>query len=386
MKKNYYLDHGTATKPSNTAIHAMLPFFEEHYCLPHAPHGMGQSLLASMETSYKAIYALFGAKESDQFVFTSSGAEAITQVMNSVYKTVVRQSGKNHFVISTTADAATLLAIAALEEEGCRSQLAAVSSRGYITPDAIAESITPRTCLVSLSVSAPLTGVIQPLTEIAALCKQRAILLHVDVTQAIGKIFINFDDLAADFITFNGNQIQAPQGTGGLFARNIKLQPLIYGEEDTQRIHGGALNVPGLIGLGQAALEADLNKNLYCTEVARLRDNFESQILAKYPEAILLFSEEDRLPHTTAIAFPGIRNESLLYTLSRKQLFATIGGGASQQIEHILQASGVDPIIAKCALSFTLSKETTLEEITQAITIISNAANRLRRLSRALYT
>src|SRR5207302_1764648 len=121
---------------------------------------------------------------------------------------------------------------AALEEEGCRSQMAHVSTTGYITSDAIIDAITPRTCLVSLQLSAPLIGVIQPLTEIVALCKQRALLLHVDVTHAIGKIFIDFDDLGANFVTFNGDQLQAPKGTGGVFARGAQLLPLIHGEEE----------------------------------------------------------------------------------------------------------------------------------------------------------
>jgi cysteine desulfurase len=362
----------------------MIPFFEEQYGLPSEPHGMGQSLLPALETSYKSIYTLLGAKEDDQFVFTSSGAEAITQVMHSVHHTIVRQSGKNHFVISEIADAATTLSVAALEDEGCRLQIAKVSRTGYVTIDAIAEAITPRTCLVSLPLTTSLTGVIQPLTEIAALCKQRAILLHVDVTHALGKLFIDFDELGANFITFNGDHIQAPKGTGGLFSRHAQLLPLIHGEEESYRLRGGSLNVPGLIGLGQAALEAESSKSLYCTEVARLRDSFESQLLNKYPEAQIPFSSEERLPHTTVVAFPGISNEALLHALSRKQLFASIGGGSFLPIEHILRSSGIDPLVAQSAIAFTLSKETTVEEINGAVTIISEAASRLRRLSKAL--
>lgn len=384
MKNSIFLDNITTCRPSETVIHAMMPFFTDYYGLPIMPHGMGEELLPHLKKSYQALYKLVAAKETDLFVFTSSGAEAIAQVIHSVYREVSRRTGKVHFVVSQIGEAAPLLALSKLEEEGCSFDMAKVSNEGYVTLEALSEAITPRTALVSLPLVCALTGVVQPISEIAELCKKRGILLHVDVTHAIGKLFIDIEELHAHFITFNGEQIHAPKGTGALFCRESSLVPLISGEEEEKRLRGGSLNMPCLVGFGQAAIEAEENRTIYCTEVARLRSRFEQAILEKYPEAILFFKDQERAPHITSIAFPGVRNEALLYVLSRKKIFANSGGGPFQQIEKVLEAAGVTRHIAECALSFSLSKEIVEQEIDQAVVTITEAAKKLRRLSKAL--
>ncbi len=380
-----YLDNNTATKPSQTVILAMMPYFEEHYASPSCPHAMGQELLRPIEKALHAIYHLAGAKEDDLFVFTSSYSESITQVIHSVYEQVARQTGKTHFITSTIGDAATIYALSKLEEEGCALQMAKVSKEGYVPLDSIIEAITPRTCLISLPLASALTGVIQPVYDIAALCKERGILLHIDVTHALGKLLVDFAELGADYLTFNGEQLHAPKGTGGLFARKgTPLIPLIAGDGQETRFRGGPINVPLEIALGQACIEAEQSSTLYCSEVARLRDLFEERIIQQCPEASVLFKESERLPTTSAIAFYGIRSEALLYALSKKGVFATMGGGCEQHIERVVEASGIDHIIASCTLSFSLSKFTTEHDIEKAATIIGEAIVRLRKLSKTL--
>ncbi len=392
MTERINLDTITATKPTRSSLMAMMAFYEEFYGSPSSPHQMGQELLSHMEKSYKQIYALFSAKSADRFVFTSSGAESISQVIFSVYKNVVRLTGKNQFITSCIEDAAPILAISKLEDEGCVLKMAKVKNC-HVTVDSIADEISPRTALVSLSAASALTGVVQPIHEIAKLCQERGIIFHVDASSALGKVNFDLEDMGAHFVTFSGNAVHAPIGTGGLFcshtlqnekANGVALSPLISGEEEQLRLRGGTLNVPLLIALGQAALEAHENINLYCTEVARLRDKLESQIQAAYPEAVFFFHDQERLPHITCIAFPGIRNEALLYALSRKGVFASMGGGAFQQVELVLKATGIDPITAQCALTFSLSTDTTSNEIDRASQIIAEVAKKLRRLSQKM--
>lgn len=379
-----YLDNITTTKPSQAAIFAMLPFFQEAYGSVLQPHQMGQELIPSLEKYYRSLYALLLAKESDTFVFTSSGAESISQVIHSVYRTVVRQTGKNHFVTSPLEEAATVYAITKLNDDGVVLQMAKATPSGKVSLDTISEAITPRTALISLSWACALTGVVQPVREIAALCKQRGILFHVDVTHALGKLYGNIDDIGANYTTFNGEQLHAPKGTGGLFVRGAGICSLISGEDEGTRYRGGPLNVALLASLAQAAVEAEQSKNLYCTEVARLRDKLERGITAIYPDAICLFQDEERLPHISVMSFPGIRNEALLFALNQKKLFASMGGGQFQSIDRILEACSVDHATAQCALTFSLSKDTTDADIDRAVEIIADTAKRLKRLSRAL--
>jgi cysteine desulfurase len=142
--------------------------------------------------------------------------------------------------------------------------------------------------------------------------------------------------------------------------------------------------VPGLIALGTAAKEALDARDLLCTEIARLTRKLEIGIKEKFPEAVLFFQDQEKLPHTTTIAFPGITNEAFLYALNRQNVFASIGGGSFQQIGLILAAAGIDAVLAHTAISFSLSRETTEDEIDRAIQLITDTAKRLRKTSQQL--
>jgi cysteine desulfurase len=383
MTDRIFLDAITTTKPSGQCVQALLPFFETCFGSSSSPHQMGSELVAHTEKSIAAIFDLFGAAADAQFVFTSSGAEAVSQVIMSVYRSVVRKLGKNHFVTRSIDEAPAIFAISQLEEEECYLRMAECSKQGYVTCNALGDAISARTALVSMSLTCGLTGVIQPVEEIAALCKERGILLHLDVTHAVGKLDVLLTH--ADCITCNGEQFHAPKGTGILLAnKNFHLHPLIHGEGEQEQLRGGALNVPMLVSLGQAALEAKQHQNLYCTEVARLRALFELGLEEAYPEAQVLFQSEQRLPHCTAVTFPGIHSELLAFALSRKGVYACMGGGPFQQMEKVLAACQVDPLLAQTALSFSLSKDTQEAEIERAIVIIADVAKRLRRVSKAV--
>ena len=379
-----YLDNITTTKPSLAAITAMIPFFEDAFGALSSPHAMGQSLLPEIEKSLRTIYDFVHASDEDQCVVTSCGAEAVSQIIFSVYKEVTKKEGKNHFVTSSIDEAPAILALSRLEDEGCYLRMAQVTQGGYVTEETVIEALTPRTALVSLSWACALTGVVQPIEQIAKLCTSRNILLHVDATHALGKLTL-YGDTRPDYITFNGEQLHAPKGIGMIIAKkNAPLLPLISGEEDTIKKRGGALNMPLLAALAQAVVEARQNQDLYCLEVARLRDKFEKSIVAAYPEAHILFHNEERLPHCSTIAFPGIKSEALAYVLNRKGVYANMGGGAFQQMEIVLKACAQNPLYTPCALSFSLSKYTTEQEIDEAVAIICQVASRLRRASKEI--
>lgn len=142
--------------------------------------------------------------------------------------------------------------------------------------------------------------------------------------------------------------------------------------------------MPGLVALGQAANELIDSRDLLSTEVARLRNKLEEGIVAGFPEALPCFKSDERLPHVTAIVFPGIANEALLYALNRRGVYASIGGGSFQQIGLILEASGLPKAHAHSAISFSLSRLTTEDEVDNAIEIITDTAKKLRRATAAL--
>lgn len=385
MVQGIYLDNHTTTRPSEQAIAKMLPFLTDRWGIPSAPHLLGQQLQAPIEEALRGLYALIGAKESDEVIFTSSNAEGINQVILSTYFDVTIHTGRNQLITSLIEEAPALMAIGRLEQLSCVCKMAPADRNGRITAEAIAEAMTPRTALVSLAWANGLTGVINPIEEIAEVCKERGVHLHVDASHVIGKIFFEGNEILADFLTFSGDRFHAPSGTAGLFIKaGTKCSPLILGGVEQGGYRAGAYSVASLVALGQAARESIDARDFVCTEVARLKAKLETGILARIPEAVVFFQDQERLPNCTAIAFPGVSNEALLYALNRKGVYATIGGGSYQQIGLLLTASGVDPILAHTALSFSLSRETTEDEIDQAIDVIVDSVQRLGKISQKI--
>lgn len=377
-----YLDNSTAARPSELTVSRMLPYYTEDWGSPSSPHRMGQRLWPAMEEAYRSLYALLGASEQATVFFTSSGTEAINQVLQSVYFDVTRPTGKNHFVTSSIDEAPAILTLGHLEQLGAVSKSAAVAKGGYVTAELIGDAITPRTALVSLSWANGLTGVINPAAEIASLCKQRGILLHLDATHVLGKLYFDLAEVGADYITFNGEQLHGPRGSGGLYIRDkARLSPLLFGGMQQGGYRGGDVNVAALVGLGQAAREAVESRDLLCTEVARLRNRLEEGIMQGYPEAKIFYRDQERLPNVTTIAFPGVANEALLFALNRHSVYATMGGGNFQQIGLLLAATGVNELLSHCALSFSLSRMTYEEEVDRAIRLITESAQKLRQFS-----
>jgi cysteine desulfurase len=380
-----YLDHANATRPSEQALGRMVALFTDQWGSSLSPHRLGQRLHSAIEEGYRDLYKTLGASEEATIILTSSGAEAVNQVIQGTFLEVTRQSGKNQFVTSQMDEAPAIMAMGRLEQLGCVSKLAAASKTGQVTRDIIADALSPRTALVSLSWANGLTGVIQPVAEIAELCRQRGARLHLDATHVIGKLALDLAEINPDFVTFNGDALHGPKGTGALYIRpGLRLPPLIAGGLAQSGLRGGDLNVAGLVGLGVACREAIEATDFLCTEVARLRNRLEQGILAGCPHAQALFQEQERVPHISAMAFPGVVNEAFLFVLNRQGLCASIGGGLFQQMHRVLEATGMPPEVSLTALSFALARTTTESEIDRAIAILCTTYSKMQKLSQHL--
>lgn len=382
MTAQIYLDNGTTTAPSEGAIGAMMPYWTTYWGVPSAPHRKGQELYPFLSKYYRSLYEFLGADKEDRLVFTSSGAEAINHAIFSAYRDITLPTGKNHFLSGGLDEASSILAGSSLEGAGCVARTVEVNAEGIVTVEALADRLTSRTALFSLSWANGLTGVIQPLREIADLCKERGVRFHLDASHVVGKLYFDPEETGADYITFDGDRLHAPKGTGILYVKKgISCSPFIFGSADQAGMRAGNLNVPLLAALACAVEEAAANRDFMCTEVARLRNRLESGVLLKYPEARVCFGDRDRLPHCSTILFPGIANEAMLFALNRRSLYASIGGGSFQQLGLMLASTGMDSVSAHSAVAFTLSRYTKESEIDRAIDIIAESAGSLARLS-----
>lgn len=380
--KTLYFDHASAAPPSDQVIGRMLPFFSDSFGSPLSPHRAGQRLYPAMEGAYKALYALLKAPLASTVILTSGGAEGINQIVQGVYIDQTRLTGKNHFLTTTCAEAAPLMAMRRLEKWGCLVETLTGGQDGLITEEALIQALTPRTALLSISWVNGLTGVIQPIAKLAQICKQRGVLLHVEASHALGRLSEGVEELGADFVTAEGSLLYGPKGTGLLWLRApLSLSPLISGGSGQAGMRGGELFVPGLVGLGVAAQEAVESLDFFSTEVARLRNQFEEGVCEQLPFAKRLFCDVRRAPQTSLITFAGIVNEALLLAANRQGLCASMGGGAFQQIARVVSSYGHSPYLSHGALSFSIGRTTTEKDVEQAIHVITTCAKHLYRIS-----
>lgn len=364
----------------------MLPFYTDKWGVLTQPHKMGQELFPDFKEALHLIYKLLGASEKDAIVMTSSGAEAINQAILSTFQDISLSEGRNHFITSAIEEAPFLMSLNRLQGFGGAVSILKPNEYGIITPKAVIEAITPRTALLALSWASGLTGIIQPIHELAEICKLRKIRLLVDGSFVLGKLFFSLKELSIDLFSFNGDNIHAPKGTGGLYIKQgIHLSPFITGGIEQTALRSGALNMPAVVGLGEAAKQCLEAREYMCTEIARIQMYLEREIKAHIPKAKILFEDKEKIPGILTVAFPGINNEALLFSLNQKGVFASIGGGSQQLLSYYLKTCGLESLIANSALSFSLSRETKEEEIEFAIKTLEKAVNNLYKTSQYLF-
>lgn len=339
---------------------------------------------ALLKEAYTSLYELVGASPEDHFIFTSSGAEGVNHAIFAAYLDITRKTGKNHFICSNVDEAAAILSMTRLKEFGVLFQMAPVNEDGVVTREAIAETFTPRTALVSISWVQALTGVIQPIEEIAAVCRERGVLLHVEASQALGKGNFTLPASGADLLSFDGEALGGPAGTGGLFIRKgVEISPFILGSQEQAHMRAGSLFGPALRGLTKTAQEAFKQRDHVLMEVSHLRSRFEEIILQKVPNARVLFADSNRVPHISCFLFPGVTSDALGYFLSQENIETTFGGGGHQHLMHILKASGIKEPLCHCGMSFSFSAEFTLEQMEWAAQTISKAVLQLQKYSQS---
>lgn len=357
------------------AIAKMLPFASEKWGIPSQPHEAGLELMLPLKNAYETLYAKLKADPEDLIIFCNSGAEAVNQVLFSVYTDRTLNTGRNHFMVGKSDEAPAIMSAGRLEKLG------AVATLVKVDPQSIIDAITPRTVLLSLSLGNGLTGTLAPIEEIASVLKERAILLHLDISHVFGKMELDLHSLNADFITLDGSLIHGPRSSSLVWVKKgIKLDPFIMGGLDQASHRGAPVDVGLLTGLAEAAKESIEAIDYISTETARLRKKFEKGI--EKLGAKILFKDKSRLPHITAAVFPNIPNEALLFRLNKDNLYASMGGGNLQQIGFVLNALDIPENESQSALSFALSRETTEEDIDRAIQLIERNLKELEKVTK----
>jgi len=379
-----YLDNNATTIVDPHVFEAMEPYFVQKYANPNSLHAFASETHPAIKLGMEKIYAGIHAPRDSSVVITSCATESNNWVLKSIYFEYIITGKKNHIMISEVEHPSVISTAKWIESMGCKVTYLPINNEGIVDIQAVKENITDKTALVSIMWANNETGAIFPVEEIGAICKEHDVLFHTDAVQAIGKLPVNVQAFNVDYLTFSAHKFHGPKGVGALYMKKGKeLLPLLHGGSQMGGYRSGTLNVPGIVGMGQAIETAVSALKFEMTEVREMRDAFEDELL-KIKDTFVVTPREKRTPNTILISFRGIEGESMLWDLNHAGIGASTGSAcASEDLEanSVMEAIGAADDLAHTAIRFSLSRYTTQEELDYTLTAVKKAVERLRGIS-----
>ena len=374
-KKFVYADNAATTKLAPKVLSAMLPFFEASYGNPSSIHGLGREARMAVEAAREQVAAAIGATSPKEIVFTASGTEADNLAIMGVARHFAVQ-GKKHIVISAVEHPAVLNCAKALETEGFEITCVPVDVNGRVNPDDVLSAIRADTAMVSIMYANNETGVIQPVAEIGAICRNRGVPFHTDAVQAIGLVPLDVTHDCIDLLSLSAHKFHGPKGVGALYIREeVSLSPHIYGGKQEMNRRAGTENTPGIVGLATAIqIQPDTMK------IRTLRNELLKQLL-EISGANLNGCHENRLAGNINISFDGVDGESLLLLMDLHGIAASLASAChagTHSPSHVLLAMGLTLERAKGAVRITLGSDNTREDIDYIANIMPEIVERIR--------
>lgn len=379
-----YLDNNATTMLDPSIKALMEPYFCEKFGNPNSLHKYGTETHPAIAEAIEKLYKGIDADDNDDIIITSCATESNNWVIKGVYFDEIVRKGKKHIVTTEVEHPAVMATCSFLESLGVEVTYLPINAQGTITTEQVREAMREDTALVSIMWANNETGLIFPIEEIGALCRQKGVLFHTDAVQAIGKIPVSVKKANVDFLSFSAHKFHGPKGVGGLYIRKgVELTPLLHGGEHMRGRRSGTLNVPYIIGMGEAMKLATDYLDFELTQVRKLRDRLEDALLS-IPDVFVVGTRENRVPNTTLISVRGIEGEAMLWDLNKAGIAASTGSAcASEDLEAnpVMVAIGADKELAHTAIRISLSRFTTSEEIDYTIEVFKKAVGRLRAIS-----
>ncbi|MCK9172054.1 MAG: NifS family cysteine desulfurase [Desulfuromonas sp.] len=379
-----YLDNNATTLVDPAVREAMEPFYCHMYGNPNSLHSFGIEVRPYLNRAMEQLYAGIEADDEDNIIVNSCATEGNNTVILGMYFSLLKETRKKRIVTTQLEHPSIREACRFLENHGVKVTYLAPDSRGLVTAESVAEALSDQTALVSVMWANNETGLLQPMKEIAAVCRERGVYLHTDAVQAIGKVPVSVREVPVDFLTFSAHKFHGPKGVGGLYLRKgVVLPPLLHGGEQMGGHRAGTVDVAGLVGMGQAMELAVTALDYENLVVRRLRDKLEDALL-RHADVLVIGERELRTPNTVYASIRGVEGEALIWDLNQAGIAASTGSAcASESLEAspILTAIGADRELAHTGVRLSLSRFTTEQEIDTTIAVLDRAIVRLRQLS-----
>lgn len=377
-----YADNAATTAVSDEVLQAMMPHFQTSFGNASSIYELGRNAQRDIELAREKVAKAIGA-DPIEIIFTSCGSESDNWAIKGTAEQMAKK-GKKHIITSVIEHHAVLHTTEYLEKQGFEVTYIPVDDKGLINAEDVRNAIREDTALVTIMYANNEIGTIQPIDEIAAICKEKKVLFHTDAVQAVGHIEIDVHKQGIDMLSLSGHKIHAQKGIGALYVRKgVVLPNLIHGGGQERRKRAGTENVPAIVGLG-AAMEIACSNIKEKAEIVTAKRNRIIDGLLTIPYTRLNGDREKRLPGNLNISFEGIEGESLLLMLDMFGICASSGSACtsgSLDPSHVLLSIGLKHEIAHGSLRLSIEENLTDEDVDYIIETVPVVAERLRAMS-----
>lgn len=380
-----YFDNAATTPLDPRVRAAMQPYLDGDFGNPSSLHSEGRAARAAVEQARRHVAALVNAPENG-VIFTASGTEANNLALRGV---CAAARGKPiHVITSAIEHPAVRQVIRVLGRDGVATSVLRVSADGIVDPDELRAALRPETRLVSIMAANNVIGTLQPVRELAAVAHECGALFHTDAVQAAGHVPLALERDGIDLLSLSGHKLHGPKGVGALLVRKgVSLEPLVFGGGQEHGLRSGTENVPGIIGLGEAARLCRADQAVESARLVGLREGLIEGVLASVPGAYLIGHRYRRLPGNACFGFAGQEGEGMRLLLALDEAGVAVSTGSAcsahkaNEPSHVLSALGYDEFRARGALRITLGRFNTEAELGVFLEILRRAVGQLRPIT-----
>ena len=381
--RRVYADYNATTPLDPQVLEAMLPYLREHFGNASSVHTFGREARAAIDDVRVRLANLLGAQEGEM-VFTGGGTEADNMAVFGVVR--ARRKQGRHIITSSIEHHAVLHACQYIEKTGeCEVTYLPVSRECLVDPADLCKAIRPDTVLVSIMSANNETGTIQPVKELATICRERGVTFHTDAVQSFGKQPVNVKDWGADLLSIAAHKFYGPKGVGALYVRRgTKLDPLLFGGSHENDRRAGTENVAAIVGLARAAELASVQMGEEQGRLFELTEKLGADITQRVHGVHRNGHARQRIGNTINFSFEGCEEEGLLLGLDLEGVAVSSGSACavgSLEPSHVLKAMGLPHDLARAAVRFSFGKSSTAEDADYIMKALKRVVERLRAFS-----
>jgi cysteine desulfurase len=380
--REIYLDHIAASPVRKEAFDAMIPLLEEGFGNPQSVTTRGQRAAEVLAEAREQVASLVGMTAND-VIFTATGSEANNLALKGIARG--RANKSNRIIISAIEHISIMTPAKTLEKEGFEVVALPVDSFGSVDPGDLKKALEGGAAVVSVIHASTEVGTVQPVVELAALCREAGVPFHTDSWGAAGMIETDMTKIGAGAMTIAAQNFGGPPGAASLIiGKGFPLRPMIQGGVQERGLRAGQENIPAIAAMGVAASLALAELNDRAARLTRIRDAFIERLPAAIPDVIATGHPEKRLPGHASFCVKYIEGEGLLLFLDNKGIMAASGSACTSKAlkgSHVLEAMGYDAATAQGSIVFTLGDSNELSDVDTVIEEMKPVVSRLREMS-----